>query len=210
MNRPHLMLVPLLIAAAVPCPGVEAAGDPETATVAGKVSLNGKPVGTQTGGLVRPHLLTRSFRLLISVLFWTTLISTHLQAQGDPEYSWSSDQAKQRKTLITKVRMVPNTIKWRTCEITTDDAWLEKSKDGGCYLCFRIAKGKEVFLPAKEAPFFVLEDARAGVGEHLGIGLKWIQAVQYLDSADLAKVRLSLINDWKAERLKNIRFIPIP
>ena len=103
--------------------------------------------------------------------------------------------------------MVPRIVNWRKWEITVADAWLEKSKDGGCYLCFHIAKGKEAFLPSEDC-FFVLEDLRTSVKMHLGLGLKWIQAVQYLESPDLSKVRLSLINDWKEKRLKDIRFIP--
>jgi hypothetical protein len=133
--------------------------------------------------------------------------SVDASAQGPPEYSFSSEQARQRKTLITKVSMVPGTIKWQKWEITVGDAWLEKCKDGGCYLCFRIEKGKEAFMPTSNT-ILVLEDLRMGIGFHLGVGLRWAQGVQYLESPDLSKARLSLIENWKQERLKNIRFIP--
>jgi hypothetical protein len=141
------------------------------------------------------------------VLIWTTLGIPCVKAQKPREYSFALEEARKKGTLITKLTMTPSSITWRQWEITVDEAWLEKSKEGGCYLCFRIDKGKEAFLPSNNCSF-VLGDSRADVPMHLGIGLTWIQAVQYLDSPDLSKARFSVVGGLKEKRMKNIQFIP--
>ena len=143
---------------------------------------------------------------LTAILCWDALVAACAEDQASEEYSFSVTQAKKRGTLISKVRMIPSSINWKKWTITVGDAWLEKSKKGGCYLCFRIVGGREAFM-ASTGDFLVLGDSKAsGVKTHWGQG--WTQAVQHLDSSDLSKVRFSLVGSWQEERLKNIQFIP--
>ena len=129
--------------------------------------------------------------------------------QDPDEYSFSAKQARAGGTLISRVSMNPNSIKWRKWEITVGDAWLEKGKKGGYYLCFRIVKGQEAIADLIKGGFFVLGDSQAGVKLHLNLNANLVQAVQYLDSPDLSKVRFSFIDTWQEKRLKNIRFVPL-
>ncbi len=126
-------------------------------------------------------------------------------AQFEPEYSYSLARAKWRRTLIGEVQMVPSELRWKGIKITIGNAWLEKSKVGGCYLCFHLKDGREAFAVAAGNPFFVLDDKEAGVKTHRGRG--WMLFVQRLDSENLSGIRLSLIGGWKDERPKNIRFV---
>src|ERR1700722_11454497 len=91
--------------------------------------------------------LARLWSPVSLIILSATFTTTRTGAQSFPEeYSFSSAEARQRNTLLSNVSMVPRTIQWQKWAITVGDAWLEKSKDGGCYLCFRIATGREAFL----------------------------------------------------------------
>ena len=152
---------------------------------------------------MRCHLMMNLFTIVcISLTF--SMMGLRAGADDPPKYSFSLKEARERKTLIARVRMVPETAKWGDVEITVGDAWLETRKNGGCYLCFRIDKGKQAM---GNPVTFVADDSRMSVTLHTGFGVKWVQGVQYLDSPEnLSEVRFSLVRYMTDERLKNIRF----
>ncbi len=153
---------------------------------------------------MRSHFPSHLSNVGTFILFWTFLFASRAEAQ-DPAYSFSLDKARQRKTLITKVKMVPSTIKFQKVDVTIGDAWLERYADGGCYLCLQIDKGKESLWNF----WLVVEDERSACAVHYGISRNWVQVARYLESPDLSKLRFSLIGDCNETRLKNIRFVPI-
>jgi hypothetical protein len=150
--------------------------------------------------------------LVLRSLFFT-VISTCLVfdfcvnpccAQPATDYSFSVGEARSRGTFIAEVEMNPRSMKWRKWEVTIEQAWIEKCKDGGLYLCFRIASGKEVFdYSSKDRAILVMDDQNGSVKLHHG--RDWIQAVQHIDSK-VSNVRFSLIESWTDNRPKNIRF----
>jgi hypothetical protein len=127
-------------------------------------------------------------------------------AQQERDFSYSVAQARSRGTLINEVEMTPPTFKWKKWEVAIGQAWLEKRKAGGCYLCFQIANGKEALdFVDKEAGFFVKGDENGSV-RHVH-AKNWIQVVEQLESDDISNVRFSFIGSFKDERPKNIRFV---
>ena len=138
------------------------------------------------------------------ILVWTSLWAPRVEAQ-DPEYSFSLETARQRKTLIRRVKMVPSTVKWQNREVTVGDAWLERYADGGCYLCIQIDKGKEAFWDC----WFVPGEEQSSCSIHHGTSRNWVQVARYLESPDISKLRFSLVGNFNEKRLKNIRFVPI-
>jgi hypothetical protein len=121
------------------------------------------------------------------------------------EYSCSVSEARKRRTLISEVEITPSSFKWQQTQVSIGQAWIEKCKDGGCYLCFRIESGKEAVCSWNEnAGFFVLGDEGSGVRTHHFRDSR-ILAVQYLESLDLSNVRMSFVGSFKERRLKNFR-----
>lgn len=152
---------------------------------------------------MRSHLVL-NLVAIVSISLTFSIMGLRAGADDPPKYSFSLKEARERKTLIARVRMVPETAKWGDVEVTVGDAWLEARKNGGCYLCFRIDKGKRAMgNPLK----FVADDSGTGVMLHTGFGVKWVQGVQYLDAPEnLSEVRFSLVRYMTDQRLKNIRF----
>jgi hypothetical protein len=151
--------------------------------------------------------LTVRFALgfLAAILCWDALAVARNTNPKIDDFSLSARGARWRGTLVNKVRMSPSSIDWKNTRITVDEAWLEKGKQGGYYLCF-IVKGLEDSPLNPNSGFFVLGDSR-GSTKIYG-GKDWMLCVEYLDSPDLSDVRFSLVGNWKEQRLKNIRFIP--
>ncbi len=120
------------------------------------------------------------------------------------QFSWSVAEAKKKGTFICEVEIVPKTLSFAGNKITFEAAWLERQLDGDYALCFRIDQGKDVFKGVS-APFFVRDERRSSFQERHG--RNWLQFIERLESDDLSLVGASLIQSWKAERPKNIRFI---
>jgi hypothetical protein len=127
------------------------------------------------------------------------------EAQPKREYSFSLADAKRRGAFVTEVEMVPSVLKWKGETISIKDAWVEKSKSGGCYICFHLKEGRDAFGATGGGAMLVLGDEDAGVTMHFGRG--WTQVVQYIESPDFSRARFSLMGGWKDERPKNIRFV---
>lgn len=126
------------------------------------------------------------------------------EPQPAREYSYSAAEAKRRRTFVAEIEMVPSVVKWKGQAITLKNGWIEKSKGGGCYLCFHLKEGRDLFV-AVDSPIMVLENEQASVTMHVGRG--WTQVVQYLESEDISKARFSLIERWKDKRPKDIFFV---
>jgi len=124
--------------------------------------------------------------------------------QDQRQFSWSIAEAKKRGTFVSEVEIIPKSLSFTGKKITFEAAWLEHQADGDYALCFRIEQGIEVFKGLKR-PFFVRGERDASFDERHGRG--WLQFIERLDSDDLSSVRASLIQTWKDERPKDIRFV---
>ena len=149
------------------------------------------------------------FGILVYVHVYVIVPLANAQVNGR-EYSASSSEARKRGTLISEVTIAPSSFKWKNVEVTIGQAWIEKCKDGGCYLCFRIEKGQEACYSWRQhSGMFVVGDEGSSVLMHAFRDSRLL-AVQYLESLELKDVRLSFVANWKDERLKNFRVARVP
>lgn len=138
----------------------------------------------------------------LQLINFTSIAVTQVNGR---EYSTSASEANNRGTLINEVTIMPSLFKWKNVEVTISQAWIEKCKEGGCYLCFRIEKGKEAcYSWNSDHGFFVVGDNQRSVKLHSFRDSRLL-AVEYLVSSNLKDVRLSFVGGWKEERPKNFR-----
>jgi hypothetical protein len=158
------------------------------------------------GGVHLQRQIPKSYVSIFLCVVLVVFFGDPAFAQPKRDFSYSPAQARSRGTLINEVEMTPPTFKWKKWEVSIEQAWLEKCRAGGCYLCFRIANGKEALdIADRDAGFFVMGDQK-GSARHVH-ARNWIQVVEHLESDDIAKVRFSFIGSSMDERPKNIRFV---
>ena len=124
--------------------------------------------------------------------------------RAQQQFSWSIAEAKTRGTFVCEVEIIPDSLAFAGEKITFEPAWLERRPGGDYVLCFRIDKGKDVFKKPS-SPFFVSGDRDASLEERHS--RDFLQVIEWLASDDLSTVRASLIQSWKEERKKDIRFV---
>src|ERR1044072_752875 len=152
----------------------------------------------------------RAFKLVIPIAVFCIFPSLATAQIPGREYSSSAKEARRRATLISEVDIVPRTFKWKQYQVSFGQAWIEKSKSGGWYLCFHIDEGKEALSSwNEESGFFVLGDEESSILVHHFRDSRTL-AVQYLESTEISNVRLSFVSGFKDQRQKNFRAIAKP
>ncbi len=156
--------------------------------------------------------------VLLTAVVVATAIKNFLNQLGDKgpvsTPCTSSAESKRWRTYVCLAKFEPGVFNYRTHEIVIREAWVERtSKElyflvwfpyrkniGGYQLCFTLRSGNEVFTSSSfEPPFFV-------IGKR-GNGFATVNLDElFYDTLDELPptVRVSLLSDWKEERLTNI------
>jgi hypothetical protein len=151
--------------------------------------------------------MSSASRVTANILLFAVLATVATGCGPGEPFSWSIGQAKSKGTLKSELNIYPGELTINKKRIVFGPAWIERRPDGDYTICFRLKEGNEIF--GKEpCPFFVLDDLHRGISERHG--RDWLQFVARVDTADISKMRASLIQNWSDARPKNIRFIRKP